>query len=670
MDPITLDKRCIKCGSTRFYPKETSGNKSSHVYECYECKKLFGYAMLEAFDEATKPVKTFELIRYNTEGLCYDQHGHFFAKIQVDSSDGEEHMEQVSLDTPEFRYWVENLYRRTQGDLVGKDTINTAIEALKGLIYESKKKTQTYIRCWFDKENKKLYYDLGDDKWRAIEVSKDGWRVMYDSANIFIRHNHMLPQSEPSKEYPKDAIDKLAELFNLKDASTKLLFKVYLVASFIPDFPHPMLVVHGDHGSAKSSFMKVIKSIVDPSSIPLMKFPKDDRNVMLAFMQNYLVYFDNMTNINKEQSDDLCRAVTGDGQFYRKLFEDEASKTYSFIRNIGMNGINNPAINPDLLDRVLSIELERIPSDRILTEAQLWRTVSDLKPQVLGYVFDTLAKALQIIDSVKVKYSHRLADFVEWGEAISRAMGYADNLFVSEYAANAQIQILTAIDNNVIASLIVKFVHSWKEDQREYTAEELLAALKEFAEASHVDYDDKQFPKTASVFARRLNIVKATLQDYGIKIQRYRNADTKLIKIIKVNTLLNPEYQAQNQSTVKVLGSTGTITAVASAAIEGETGKKEVILDNDSAKSTSTTTITPTNDNSIEYKGFKVTFDGKFYSCQVNNSKFKNIHLESIKHHIDCHVEKEVDKGGENLQGDAKEKHGLHGEEREGVNKP
>src|SRR5581483_10164606 len=112
---------------------------------------------------------------------------------------------------------------------VGKDTINTAIEALKGLIYESKKRTQTYIRCWFDKENKKLYYDLGDDKWRTVEVDKEGWRVMHDSANIFIRHNHMLQQAEPSKEYQKDAIDKLAELFNLKDASTKLLFKVYLV---------------------------------------------------------------------------------------------------------------------------------------------------------------------------------------------------------------------------------------------------------------------------------------------------------------------------------------------------------------------------------------------------------------------------------------------------------
>ncbi len=573
---------------------------------------MFGYAELDVFSKAKKGKQIFEIIKQNTAGLFSDQHGHFFAKIEVnDDHDG--HEEQLSIDSPDFRYWVVNLYRKTQGDVVGKDTISSAIEALKGEIYESKQKFETHLRSWLDKESKSLHYDLVSSDWKSVEIAKEGWKVVDNTADHFIRYSHMLAQVEPVRDYDNDVLDRLAGSFNLKDASSKLLFKVYMVSLFIPDFPHPMLVVHGDHGSAKSSFMKMIKQMVDPSSVPLLKFPKDDRSAMLAFLQNYLVYFDNMTDVHKEQSDDLCRAVTGDGQFHRKLFEDETSKTYSYIRNIGMNGINNPAINPDLLDRVLSIELERIPSDKLLTEARLWSTINELKPKVLGYVFDTLAKALQIVDTVKIKRSHRLADFVEWGEAISRALGYADDLFVSKYAENAQLQVLSAIDSNIIASLMVKFVHSWSDSEKEFTAEGLLTELKAFAEESRIEYDSKHFPKTPNVLARRINIVKATLQDYGIRIEKYRKADSKSIKIIKVNTLLNPEYQAENAGnapTTKIDNGHDSINIETSAAV-----------------------MAAKTEESIEYNGIKVTFDGKSYHCNI--CKFSNIYLETMKHHID-----------------------------------
>lgn len=53
-------------------------------------------------------------------------------------------------------------------------------------------------------------------------------------------------------------------------------------------------------------------------------------------------------------------------------------------------------------------------------------------PDILAYIFDVLVQALRKFDEVKdqIKPNHRLADFVIWGEIISRVIGNKDNEFL------------------------------------------------------------------------------------------------------------------------------------------------------------------------------------------------------------------------------------------------
>lgn len=69
--------------------------------------------------------------------------------------------------------------------------------------------------------------------------------------------------------------DRFIRLLNIKGEDRKLLVKCYIVASFIPEFDKPILMLHGDPGAAKSTLQELIKTLVDPSSVLTFALPRD-----------------------------------------------------------------------------------------------------------------------------------------------------------------------------------------------------------------------------------------------------------------------------------------------------------------------------------------------------------------------------------------------------------
>jgi hypothetical protein len=66
----------------------------------------------------------------------------------------------------------------------------------------------------------------------------------------------------------------------------------------------------------------------------------------------------------------------------------------------------------------------RIPRDKRKLETEILSEFEQIKPKVLGYIFDVLTRALQIRPNLRLNDLPRMADFALWGEAISQAMGY------------------------------------------------------------------------------------------------------------------------------------------------------------------------------------------------------------------------------------------------------
>ena len=71
----------------------------------------------------------------------------------------------------------------------------------------------------------------------------------------------------------------------------------------------------------------------------------------------------------------------------------------------------------------------------------------------------------------QIKPNHRLADFVIWGETISRVIGNKDNEFLESWHQNIQQQNINVIQNNPFAGLVVDYVLNFHCDQTEIKIE-------------------------------------------------------------------------------------------------------------------------------------------------------------------------------------------------------
>jgi hypothetical protein len=83
--------------------------------------------------------------------------------------------------------------------------------------------------------------------------------------------------------------------------------------------------------------------------------------------------------------------------------------------------------------------LERIKDDKretledIVNIKGLNQKLERVKPQLLGFIFDTFAKVLKMISTTgitKPKELPRMADFALHGEIVARSLGYDENVFL------------------------------------------------------------------------------------------------------------------------------------------------------------------------------------------------------------------------------------------------
>lgn len=139
---------------------------------------------------------------------------------------------------------------------------------------------------------------------------------------------------------------------------------------------------------------------------------------------NYVAYFDNVSNIKDWLSDQLCRTATCSGFSKRELYTDDEDIIYNFVRCTGINGINITGLRPDLLDRSILRKREPIPKEKRRKKQDVHAEFDNIKPQLLGYIFDIMVKVLQVKSKggINLKELPRMADFAEIAEIASRCM--------------------------------------------------------------------------------------------------------------------------------------------------------------------------------------------------------------------------------------------------------
>ena len=215
----------------------------------------------------------------------------------------------------------------------------------------------------------RLYLDLGDNEWRAVEIDTIGWRVIDKPPVRFRRAAGMQPLPMPA---PGGSIATLRSFLNVKSDTDFVLVIAWALAVLRDHGPYPVIVLSGEQGSAKSTFSAILRALLDPNTAPLRALPREDRDLFIAASNGHVLAFDNVSGLPAWISDTLCRLATGGGFAVRQLYTDQDEVLFDAARPMILNGIEDIVTRTDLADRAVFLTLEPIPEEHRRPEAELW----------------------------------------------------------------------------------------------------------------------------------------------------------------------------------------------------------------------------------------------------------------------------------------------------------
>ncbi len=387
------------------------------------------------------------LVEASGAGFFHSTTGDLYASIPV-----AQHIEVWPLKGESFATWLHRSFYEAMESPVSNEAVSQVISVLSArALFDSPEPIPLSTRV--AEHGGAFWYDLTGPEWPFIRITPEGWFVVENPPIIFNRYRHQAAQVMP---IPGGDIRKILRHVNLKGQET--LFLCWLVSCFIPGIPHVMLIIFGEKGAAKSTACSLLKAMIDPSALETLTLSSDMRNLAVNLQQHLFLPFDNVSRINEETSDAMCRAITGGGIQTRKLYTDAEDVIFRFMRCLAINGINNVATRPDLLDRSLLVELERIPDSNRRELADIQAAFEADRPAILGGILDMLVKAMAIFPTVKLDRLPRMADFARWGYAIGEALGGLGQEFIDQYEANRAAQNIEAINSYPVATRIEAFM--------------------------------------------------------------------------------------------------------------------------------------------------------------------------------------------------------------------
>lgn len=395
------------------------------------------------------------------------------------------------------------------------------------------------------------FLDLGDSTGRAVRIGRTGWAVVHEPPVLFRRTE--LTGSLPEPQHG-GALEALWDLLNVH-AEYRPLIVAWLVMAMTTDVPTPVLALHGEQGTGKSTMTKSVAGLIDPSPAQTRKPPRDpDAWVMMA-QGSWVIAIDNLSGISHWLSDALCRAVTGDGDVRRRLYSDAGLSVFRFQRPVVVNGIDLGALRGDLVDRLLVCELSVIDSRSRQTDASLRRRWEDTHPAILGALLDCAVKVANVLPTVNLKHTPRMADFARTLAAVDQVLG--TNGFGIYWQQFESMAADSVAGDPVLAAITRAVTDEW-----EGKAADLLARITPEDTSWRRPRD---WPRGASDLTGLLKRNAPALRRIGWAVEHKQDAHTKVLR-----WLLSPPSNA-NKGNARA-GEGVTATPATPASVDGLAG--------------------------------------------------------------------------------------------------
>ena len=441
-----------------------------------------------------------------------------FADIDING-----HRETWPIRGKGFRRWLARCFFEATQGAPSSEALQSALNVIEAKAHFDAPERLVHIRV--GGLDGRLYLDLCDESWRAIEIDEDGWRLEDAPPVRFRRTAGMKPLPVP---VPGGSVDALRQFLNVHADADFVLAVSWLLAALRDRGPYPVLVLAGEQGSAKSTFSNMLRRVVDPNTAPLRALSREDRELFIAANNGHVLAFDNVSGLKAWISDTLCRLATGGGFAARQLYTDQDEVLFDAARPVILNGIEDFVNRPDLADRAVFLTLEPIPEEQRRPEQELWAAFEKELPCILGALLDAVVHGLRVLPETRLDKLPRMADFALWATACETAL-WAAGTFWSAYCGNRDAAVEGVIDADPVAT----GVRAMMTTQTAWmgTASELLGKLDNVVGERQQKSID--WPHSPRALSGRLRRAGPGLRKIGINVEfeREGRARTRTIRI-------------------------------------------------------------------------------------------------------------------------------------------
>jgi hypothetical protein len=407
-----------------------------------------------------------------------------------------------------FRQWLVRVYYEVNGTAPNSEALQTAIGLAEACAVIDGPERVVFVRT--GAHGGKLYLDLANENWEAVEIAAAGWRIVTSPPVRFRRSAGMRPLNRPVYG---GSLDTLRLFLNVCSQDEFVLAVCWIVAALRNTGPYPVLALSGEQGSAKSTFATLMRCLIDPNVASLRSLPREERDLAISANNAHVLAFDNVSHLSPWISDALCRVATGAGFATRQLYTDTDEILLDASRPVILTGIVDVVTRADLADRALAIKLEPIEETKRRSEREFMAAFVAAAPGILGALLDGMVHGVRELPRINLKSRTRLADFAEWAAACEGAF-WEPGTFMAAYESNRQHLNEVALDADLVGTAIQTLMAT--RIQWEGTPTDLLKALNVVADESQTRA--KEWPNTPNLLGRSLRRCAPLLRRAGIAV--------------------------------------------------------------------------------------------------------------------------------------------------------
>jgi len=408
-------------------------------------------------------------------------------------------------------------FQRRAGAVPTEQSLRDATAVLEHRARETKDEYPAWLRVGRCED--RIGLDLCNPAWESVEVSAQGWEIRgsHEAKVRFRRTLHMRPLPQPCRG---GSIEELREFVNFSSEADFRLLVGFLLGTLRPDGGLPILALHGEQASAKSTTASILRSLVDPHEAGIRADPKDPRDLAVAAKNSRILAFDNLSSLPPWMSDALCRLSTGGAFATRAHYTDDEEVLFSAQRPVILNGINELATRGDLLSRTIVVMLPRVHT--LVPERELWERFEKARPRILGALLDAVVSALAREQTIELDRYPRLGDWARFVVAAEPALGWEPGVFLQALEENQAAANVAALEASPVPTEVRKLVDELV--QWRGTATELLTCLE--GTASEKVRKARAWPREPAHLSRILRRLAPNLRADGIALEFGREGGT------------------------------------------------------------------------------------------------------------------------------------------------